>query len=152
MTTIQFYHLLSTTPERAVPKLMEKALAGNHRVVMLLRDDDALKRMSDALWSADASGFLPHGGPKDGRSADQPIYLTTREENPNHADLLCILNGSAPAGLVEYARVLDMFDGSNDAEITRARERWSAHKAAGHKLQYIKQQPGGGWKIEAEAA
>ncbi|MFM9889157.1 MAG: DNA polymerase III subunit chi [Rickettsiales bacterium] len=152
MTTIQFYHLLSTTPERAVPKLMEKALAGNHRVVMLLRDAEALKRMSDTLWSADASSFLPHGSSKEGRAADQPIYLTTADENPNHADLLCILNASAPAGLVEYARVLDMFDGSNESEVALARERWSAHKAAGHTLQYIKQQPGGGWKIEAEAA
>lgn len=152
MTTIQFYHLLSTSPERAVPKLMEKALATGSKVVMLLPNAAALKTMSDALWSTPADGFLPHGGPSDGRADDQPIYLTTSDENPNHADLLCILGGAIPASLPEYAKVLDIFDGSNEADVQRARERWSTHKAAGHKLQYIKQQPGGGWKIEAEAA
>lgn len=148
--TIQFYHLLSTSPERAVPKLMEKALGSGSRVVMRFGNDAQMKTMSDALWGANPAGFLPHGGARDGYADQQPIYLTLADENPNNADILCILDGSTPS-VETYAKVLDVFDGGNDEAVVAARSRWAAYKAAGHKLQYIKQQPGGGWKIESEA-
>jgi DNA polymerase-3 subunit chi len=154
MTTISFYHLLSTSRERAVPKLMEKALASGAKVVMLAGSDAVLKSMSDALWSNDAASFLPHGGARDGHKEQQPIYLTLTDENPNGAEILCILDGSTPASLTTYTKVLDVFDGSNEDEVAAARERWKAYKAQGLALQYVKQQQGGGWKIEmtSEAA
>jgi DNA polymerase-3 subunit chi len=146
--TIQFYHLLSTSAARAVPKLMEKALASGVKVVMILGNDTAMKQMDDALWTADPAGFLPHGGPRDGHAAEQPIYLTLADENPNGATILCILDGSLPASVPTYTKVLDVFDGNNDADVAAARKRWAHYKTQGFALQYVKQQPGGGWKIE----
>lgn len=147
-TTIQFYHLLSTSRERAVPKLMEKALGSGAKVVMLAGTDAVLKNMSDALWTNDPASFLPHGGARDGHAGDQPIYLTVADENPNAAEILCILDGSSPASLPSYSKVLDVFDGSREDEVAAARERWAAYKKQGFALQYVKQQPGGGWKVE----
>lgn len=154
MTTIQFYHLLSTSRERAVPKLMEKALASGAKVVMHASEEATIKRMSDALWSSDPASFLPHGGAKDGHADQQPIYLTTLDENPNGADILCILDGSSPASIKSYSKVLDVFDGSREDEVAAARTRWAAYKTQGYALQYVKQQQGGGWKVEmtSEAA
>lgn len=150
-TTVQFYHLLSTSRERAVPKLMQKALAGGSRVVILLENDHALKAMSDALWANDPASFLPHGGPRDGHADQQPVYLTLAEANPNGADILCVLDGSSPASLSSFTKVLDVFDGTNDAAVTAARARWTQYKTQGYALQYIRQQPGGSWKMEAES-
>jgi DNA polymerase-3 subunit chi len=150
--TVQFYHLLSTSPERAVPKLMEKALGSGSKVVMLLDSDAALKRMSDAMWTANPNGFLPHGSTREAHLGAQPIVLSLTDTNPNGADILCVLDGSSPESLPNYSKVLDIFDGSNDAAVTAARARWSTYKEKGYTLQYIKQQPGGGWKIEAQAA
>jgi DNA polymerase-3 subunit chi len=114
-TTVQFYHLLSTSRERAVPSLMQKALAAGNRVVMLLDSEAALKTMSDALWSADPNGFLPHGSLRDGNEALQPIFLSLTDTNPNSADLLCVLDGSSPASLPGYRKVLDVIDGNNES-------------------------------------
>lgn len=147
MTTIQFYHLLSTTRERAVPKLMEKALQSGARVVMLAAAP-SLKTMSDALWTNDPASFIPHGMAKEPHADAQPIVLTTEQENPNNADILCVLDGVSPVSLSTYKKVLDVFDGSDEAQVAAARERWSAYKSQGHALQYVKQQHGGGWKIE----
>lgn len=147
-TTISFYHLLSTSRERAVPKLMEKALVSGAKVVMFAGNDAMLKAMSDALWTGDPASFLPHGGAKDGHVEAQPIYLTSVEENPNGAEILCILDGSSPASLASYSKVLDVFDGSREDEVSAARQRWAQYKSQGYALQYVKQQPGGGWKIE----
>lgn len=148
ITTIQFYHLLSTSRERAVPKLMEKALASGAKVVMLAREEATLKRMSDALWTNDPASFLPHGTARDGNAAAQPIYLTTAEDNPGSAEILCILDGSSPTSMGTYSKVLDVFDGSKEDEVAAARQRWTTYKAQGFALQYVKQQPGGGWKVE----
>lgn len=147
-TTIQFYHLLSTSRERAVPKLMEKVLGSGAKAVMLASDEAMLKRMSDALWSSDPAGFLPHGGTKDGHASEQPIYLSTMDENPNGAEILCVLDGSLPASVTNYSKLLDVFDGTNEAEVSGARSRWMHYKNLGLALQYVKQQPGGGWKVE----
>ena len=68
----------------------------------------------------------------------------------NGADILCILDGSSPDSLPNYSKVLDVFDGSDEAAVASARQRWSTYKEQGHALQYVKQQPGGGWKIEQE--
>lgn len=152
MTTIQFYHLLSTSRERAVPKLMEKALGSGARVVMLLPEAGALKQMSDALWTANDNGFLPHGTAEDAQAADHPIVLALNETNPNGAGILCVLNGSKVESAGTYEKVLDVFDGADEAAVSAARERWAHYKTQGFTLQYVKQQPGGGWKIEAEAA
>ncbi len=151
-TTVQFYHLLSTTRERAVPKLMEKALASGARAVMLCENEKSLKAVSDALWTANPDGFLPHEPSKSATANQNPIVLTLEETNPNGAEILCVLSGAIPASAASYSKVLDVFDGSDDTAVTSARERWAHYKTQGFLLQYVKQQPGGGWKIEAEAA
>lgn len=152
MTTIQFYHLRSTTRERAVPKLMEKALGTGSRVVVMADRETTLKTLSDALWTNDADSFLPHGSVREPHAEQQPIILTLADENPNNADILCVLDGVSPASLPNYAKVLDVFDGNDEDELNRARQRWTRYKAEGHTLQYVKQQQGGGWKIESEAS
>jgi DNA polymerase-3 subunit chi len=150
-TKIQFYHLLSTSVERAIPKLMEKALESRSRVVMLAGDEQMIKRVSDAMWGGDPNGFLPHGTGKDAHKDAQPIYLSLADENPNNADVLVVLDGSMPTSFTTYAKVLDVFDGNDDGQVNAARQRWATYKEQGVALQYVKQQPNGGWKIESEA-
>lgn len=143
---IQFYHLLSTPLERALPKIMEKALAGGFRVVVKTADDVTADKLNDALWTYDPAKFLPHGSFRDGDADRQPIYISPNAENPNQGNVLVVTDGSA---LQEgFARVLDMFDGRDETQVLSARERWKHYKESGHAISYIKQQPDGGWKKE----
>jgi DNA polymerase-3 subunit chi len=151
-TTIQFYHLTSTPALRAVPKLMEKALGSGARVVMLLKDSAQLRSMSDALWTHNPDGFLPHESADSATAPENPIVLSLNDTNPNDASILCVLGGAQPESVARYAKVLDIFDGADADALTAARGRWASYKAQGFTLQYVKQDPKGGWKIEAEAA
>ncbi len=148
MTIIQFYHLRSTTRERAVPKLMEKALDSGANVVLRAAREATLKSISDALWTNDANAFIPHGRANETDAEFHPIILTLVEENPNQAEILCVLDGVIPAALTGYKKLLDIFDGNDEQEVVAARKRWSHYKAQGLALQYVQQQPGGGWKVE----
>lgn len=141
----QFYHLLSTPLESALPKLLEKALAGGYRALVLTESETQAERLNQWLWSYDPDSFLPHGTAKDGDAAHQPVYLTTKMENPNGAAVLVVTDGSQcdePAG---FERVLDIFDGNDPEATVSARSRWKYYKDAGHDLSYIKQNASGGW-------
>ena len=145
-TEIQFYHLMSTPLERALPKLLEKALAGGHRALVLAANEDTAEMLNNALWTYDPNSFLPHGTKKDGYVEQQPIYITHQVEAPNSPDLLVVTDGSAIDDLGELKKVLDIFDGADEQAVAAARKRWAAYKDAGHPLKYIRQTATGGWE------
>ena len=151
-TEVQFYHLLATPLERALPKLMEKALESGFRILILAESEEKTESLNRLLWTYNPNSFLPHGSGKDAHAERQPIYLTYKPENPNKADLLVVTDGSELDELSDFKRVLDIFDGADGDAVSAARKRWKAYKDAGHQLTYIKQTPKGGWQQMAEAA
>lgn len=146
MPEIHFYHLTSTPLERALPKLLEKALQGGFKCVVQVGSDEQAEHLNNALWTYDPNSFLPHGSAKDGSGEDQPIYLTTAMENPNQANLLVVADGSEISQPDGYARILDIFDGTDAEATTKARSRWKAYKERGFTLEYRQQSESGAWK------
>jgi DNA polymerase III subunit chi len=144
---IRFYHLGAMPLERALPKLLEQALARKMRVVVVAGSKERVEHLDAALWTYDEASFLPHGTTRDGHADRQPVWLTTEDENPNGATMLVLVDGAASARLGEFERCLDVFDGG-EASVAAARERWTAAKAAGHTLTYW-QQTAGGWEKKA---
>jgi DNA polymerase-3 subunit chi len=144
MAEIGFYHLLTTPLDRALPRLLERAHAQGYRIVVRAASTDRVEHLNAALWTYDDSSFLPHGSARDGHAARQPIWLTDGDENPNGATMLVLVEGAEPGDLTPYARVADLFDGSDADAVEAARGRWRRAKAAGHTLTYW-QQTGAGW-------
>ncbi len=146
MTEIGFYHLTGTPLERALPKLLEKALSQGLRAVVLAGSEERVAALDTALWTYEQLSFLPHGTARDGEAAAQPIYLTTEDENPNAARLLVLTDGATSARIDTFERCIDLFDGGDPDAVTSARERWRTLKAAGHSLAYWQQTDRGGWE------
>lgn len=146
MTAVSFYHLERTSLDRALPKLLEKVLERGHRAVVLAGSDARVEALNTALWTYEQRSFLPHGSETDGFADRQPIYLTTHDENPNGADVLVVVDGAQSERLDAFARVLDMFDGHDEAAVEAARNRWRDLKEHGHELTYWQQTPQGGWE------
>ncbi len=147
MTAIGFYHLTRTRAADALPKLLGRTLEAGARAVVLCGDEQRLAAIDDALWAASDPDWLPHGSARTGDAALQPIWLTTRDEAPNGARYLFLLDGS-PAAMDGYDRVFDLFDGADPSAVQAARGRWAAAKAAGHALTYW-QQGERGWEKRA---
>jgi DNA polymerase-3 subunit chi len=145
-----FYHLTRQPLERALPTLLETVLRRGHRVVLMTGSMDRVEALNGHLWTYEQHAWLPHGSSRDSHAAEQPVYLTTAEENPNGADVLVLVDGVSPAFMAGFARVVDMFDGRDDDQVAAARERWRAAMAAGHKLTYWQQGEAGGWEKKAE--
>jgi DNA polymerase-3 subunit chi len=148
MTAIQFYHLTATPLERALPKLLERAVAGGYRICLVANSDARVEQLNQLLWTYDAVSFLPHGSDKDEQAEIQPILLSTRAEAQNSANLLVVTDGRS-VGEVSFERVLDIFDGNDPQATVAARTRWTEYKNAGHELTYFKQNEQGGWQKKA---
>jgi DNA polymerase-3 subunit chi len=145
---IGFYHLLATPLERALPRLLEQARARGYRILVRAASSERVEHLSALLWTYDDASFLPHGTARDGHPALQPIWLSDRTENPNDATMLVLVDGVEADDLAQFQRCCDMFDGSDDAAVEAARQRWRRAQAAGHTLTYW-QQGAGGWEKKA---
>jgi DNA polymerase III subunit chi len=148
LAEIGFYHLLSTPLERALPRLLQRAVEQGHRVVVQAGSPERVEHLNALLWTYDEAAFLPHGSARDGSAAMQPIWLTHRCENPNGASILFLVDGIEADDLAGYARCIDMFDGNNPEAVDAARARWRTATAAGHTLTYW-QQTEKGWEKKA---
>ncbi|MFZ3237698.1 MAG: DNA polymerase III subunit chi [Stellaceae bacterium] len=148
MAEVGFYHLLSTPLERALPKLLERARAHGHPVVVRCGSAERAAQLDAVLWTYEEASFLPHGSARDGAAARQPIWLTEGGENPNGATMLVLVDGVEAGDLAAFARCADLFDGNDDDAVAAARDRWRRARAAGHELTYW-QQTGAGWERRA---
>jgi len=148
MAEIGFYHLLSTPLERALPRLLERAVGQGHRIVIQAGSPERVEHLNALLWIYDEAGFLAHGSARDGNAGAQPIWLTHQAENPNSASILFLVDGVEAEDLTGFARCIDMFDGNAPEAVEAARNRWRTAGAAGHTLTYW-QQTEKGWEKKA---
>ena len=150
MAEIGFYHLRSMPLDRALPKLVERALGDGHKVVVMAGSVERVEHLGMLLWTYDDASFLPHGSARDGNAAQQPVWLTVDDENPNEATMLVLTDGARSNRLAEYKRVCDIFDGNDETAVAAARERWREAKLAGHELVYW-EQTAKGWERRASS-
>ncbi len=146
MAEIRFYQLKTTTLERALPQILEKILARGERAVVVAGSSERVEALNAALWTYNDHSFLPHGSARDGFAEDQPIWLTTLEENPNQAKVLVLTDGAVAETIDRWPMVLEIFDGNDEATIAAARARWKGFREAGHALAYWRQDERGKWE------
>jgi DNA polymerase-3 subunit chi len=145
MAEIGFYHLRAMPLERALPRLLEQARRRGYRIVVRAASAERVEHLNALLWTYDEASFLAHGAARDGNAAQQPIWLTERDDNPNDAAMLVLVDGVEAADLAAFQRCADLFDGNDESAVAAARERWRRAAAAGHTLSYW-QQTERGWE------
>lgn len=149
MTDVAFYHLQRTPLEAALPRLLEKTLEVGARAVVMAGSEERVEALATALWTYHQDSWLPHGTAVDGHAEEQPIWLTSREENPNGARFLFLTDGADTALVGQFDRCFDMFDGNDPVAVQGARERWTARKKAGFPVTYWQQTERGEWQQQA---
>ncbi|MGO1117142.1 DNA polymerase III subunit chi [Rhodovibrionaceae bacterium A322] len=151
MTEIRFYHLTASRLEVALPQLLEKSLERDKRVVVMAESEESCQGLSQQLWRYRDDSFLPHGSKKEGFAEDQPIWLTSEDENPNGAQYLFLTNGALSEALADYELCALLFDGANGDLVQAARGHWRDWKEQGHKLTYWQQDDNGRWSQKASS-
>ena len=150
MTEILFYHLARQPVERVLPALLEKSLERGWRVVVQAASEERIDALDAHLWTYRDDAFLPHGTARERDGAEQPILLTTGEDNPNRASVRFLLEGAdVPADAAAYERIVVLFDGEDPDAVAQARARWSEAKAKGFEATYWQADEQGRWQRQA---
>jgi DNA polymerase-3 subunit chi len=150
MTEVLFYHLQQQSLERVLPTLLEKSLERGWRVVVQASSDERVEALDAHLWTYRDDGFLPHGTLKEPESAEQPILLTTGDDNANGAQVRFLVDGAPlPADAAAYQRLVLLFDGDDPDAVSAARERWTEAKAQGFDATYWQPDEQGRWVKKA---
>lgn len=143
--TISFYHLTRLSLEKSLPKLLEKILSQGLRAVVVTDTVSQVQSLNESLWTYHPTSFLPHGTEKEGRPEDQPIWITSKIENLNGAQVLIFASLQEIEDFEGFSRVLYMFDGNLTENLEKARLLWRKYKGGGHSLAYWQQDSTGKW-------
>ncbi len=147
---IRFYHLITTPLEKALPKLLEKIIAQGRRVLILTDSEEQTESLATQLWTYHPNSFLPHGTQKDGHEKEQPIFLTSLEENPNGAEILIVLNGKHPKFIDTFKQSFYVFEDMESTKKTSAAELWENYQSKPYLLSYWMQKNDGSWEKTKE--
>lgn len=146
---ISFYHLTLQPLNVALPKLLSKVREADMKAVIKVPSAEHMDDIDQTLWTFDKASFLAHDTEKSKYPEDQPVYITTSDDNPASASVLVLTDGAMCDKLDDYKRVLEMFDGNNPTAVEEARARWSGYKEKGYALTYWQQTERGGWTKKA---
>ena len=106
--------------------------------------EDRVAHLDALLWTFDPASWVAHGTAKDGDAPLQPIFLTDKDENPNGADMLVLLDGVTSAQIDQFKRCALIFDGNDGEAVDAARACWTEWKDRGFQLAYHQQTETGG--------
>jgi DNA polymerase III subunit chi len=150
MTEVLFYHLQNMSVESVLPPLLEKSLERGWRVVVQSTSQERAEALDAHLWTYRDDGFLPHGTLKEAEPAEQPILITSRDDNANGAQVRFLVEGAPfPADTATYERLVLLFDGDDPDAVAAARERWTEAKAQGFDATYWQPDEQGRWVKKA---
>lgn len=149
MAEVLFYHLTESALEEALPGLLEKSLQRGWKAVVQTGTVERRDALDTHLWTFREDSFLAHATDRDPYPLDQPVLLTTGEDNGNGAEIRFIVDGAAPPRLENYKRAVFLFDGHDEAQVEGAREQWKKLKAESHEVTYWQQTPERRWERKA---
>ncbi len=149
VTEVLFYHLGRQPLDKVLPGLLERTLERGWRAVVQAGSIERVEALDGLLWTYSDESFLPHGIARDGMAEQQPIFLTTKDENPNGATVRFLVDGAEAPDLAGYIRAVYIFDGRDEGAVVQARREWKRMKAAGHAVTYWQQNDKGRWEKKA---
>lgn len=144
MGEVFFYHLTRQPVEITAATLLGKALGAGWRVAVRGADMERLRMLDEKLWLGPADSFLPHGLAGGAHDAHQPILLTTQGPAPNDPQCLMAVDGAevTPQDVDAHARVMVLFDGTDDDAVAAARVQWKTLTEAACPARYWSEESG----------
>jgi DNA polymerase III subunit chi len=131
MTRIDFYRYAQDKQLYAC-RLAAKASRSN-RVVVYAPDADVLDRFDKALWTYQATGFVPHVRAGSPHAAETPVVLSASAEGLPHHDVLLNLGAEWPPFFATFDRVLEIV-AADEADKELARARYVFYQKRGYDI------------------
>lgn len=132
MTRIDFYRY-AEDKTRFACRLAARAYDAQARVVVWSPDPAVLDAFDKALWTFQATRFVPHVALESPLAAETPVILARSGESLPHHEVLLNLGDDWPPFFASFDRVLEIV-GTDEGDKERARARYSFYKQRGYEL------------------
>lgn len=132
MTKVSFYYGTRDRSQAALAWLAD-AWRRRERVTVFQPDGDARARFSRLLWSAPATGFLPHCESRDKVAPQTAIVLTGDLAQAEGEQSLLNLSDQTPPGFGRYEHLIEIIS-TDDVVRTAGRERFRQYRDKGYDI------------------
>ncbi|MDH5285533.1 MAG: DNA polymerase III subunit chi [Betaproteobacteria bacterium] len=132
MTVIDFYTHVDD-PIAVAARLVAKAWPAHPAVRIVTPDADATERLDRLLWTAPATGFLPHCRLSSAHADATPIIVDHVAEHDGPACVLINLAPAPPPFFSRFERLAEVV-GSDDEAVAAGRERYRYYRERGYEL------------------
>jgi DNA polymerase-3 subunit chi len=151
MSRIDFYHLQKQTLDEVLPKLVEKAYRTGAKIKIKVGNEARVEFINSLLWTYNEESFIPHGSKKDGFAKEQPIWLSSEDDNPNQSEMLFLVDGAdiELSQIGNFSRIFNIFDGNNEVSLQQARDFWKSLSTTDNEKNYFQQDDNGRWNKKA---
>lgn len=151
MSRIDFYHLQKQTLDEVLPKLVEKAYGTGAKIKIKVGNEARVEFINSLLWTYNEESFIPHGSKKDGFAKEQPIWLSSEDDNPNQSEMLFLVDGAdiELSQIGNFSRIFNIFDGNNEVSLQQARDFWKSLSTTDNEKNYFQQDDNGRWNKKA---
>ncbi|MFT8736561.1 MAG: DNA polymerase III subunit chi [Zymomonas mobilis] len=144
---VDFYHLLQARLENVLPRIAEKALSADKKLLVVVNDDQQALYWDQYLWRYRDTSFLPHGRVGEGDEAEHPVLISTTTEALNNASYIGLADGLWRPEALDFERVFYFFD---EIAVQQARQTWRSLKDTESERHYWKQdEQTGQWQAVA---
>lgn len=133
MTRIDFYRY-AQDKLRLACRLATKAFDKPSRVVVYAQDTKVLADFDRALWTFQATRFVPHCFVDSPLAPETPVILAASGDALPHHDVLLNLGDEWPPFFASFERLLEIVGADEDDKV-RARSRYAFYKERGYDIQ-----------------
>jgi DNA polymerase-3 subunit chi len=132
VTRIDFYHY-AEDKLRFACRLATKAYESESRLVVYSRDRHTLDTLDKALWTFQATRFVPHVFAGSPLAEETPIILAGSDEHLPHHDVLLNMDDEWPPFFATFERMLEIV-AVDDEDKQKARARYAFYKKRGYDI------------------
>jgi len=133
VTRIDFYHY-AEDKQRFACRLATTAFERSSRLVVYSPDRGALEAFDRALWTFQATRFVPHCFAGSALAAETPIVLAASADDLPHHDVLLNLADEWPPFFASFERLLEIV-AVDEEDKQKARARYSFYRQRGYDIQ-----------------
>lgn len=132
MTEIRFVLMQQRDKARHLYRLAEKCFAHGQRILIRVQDDKQAAALDEYLWTCKKDSFLPHvRSDSDSERLNEPIVITTIEQNPNNADVLVAGSPCSVSFIGQFQQVYDFAEVYDPGLAQLSRQRFRQYREQG---------------------
>jgi DNA polymerase-3 subunit chi len=129
---VEFIKLKKPEKARFLCELSEECLAAGKRVLVVVQDDNQGVTLDRFMWNWKKGSFIPHAYDNGAvECIDEPVVISTNEENPNGAEVLIMGKPCSLEFMRRFKSIIDFAEVYDDELAEASRGRFASYREAG---------------------